>query len=116
MTDTVNQEEVFGPFVTVATFSDDDEALAMANGVRYGLGAGLWTSNLSRAHRIAREINAGMVWVEFATKSCIPVRRSAALANPVTAGKWALKRCANTRMPKSVWINVDAQVPPHYQR
>ena len=61
--DTVSQEEVFGPFVTVTTFADDDEALAIANSVKYGLGSGLWTSNLSRAHKIAREINAGMVWI-----------------------------------------------------
>src|SRR5450755_689082 len=63
VTDTVNQEEVFGPFVTVTTFSDDDEALAIANGAKYGLGSGLWTSNLARAHGMAREINAGMVWI-----------------------------------------------------
>ena len=43
ITDTVSQEEVFGPFVTVTTFADDDEALAIANGVKYGLGSGLWT-------------------------------------------------------------------------
>ena len=47
------QEEVFGPFVTVSTFATDDEALAIANGTDYGLGGGLWTSDLSRAHRMA---------------------------------------------------------------
>ena len=62
-TDTVSQEEVFGPFVTVTTFKDDDEALAIANGADYGLGSGLWTTNLTRAHQMAREINAGMVWI-----------------------------------------------------
>jgi len=57
------QEEVFGPFITVTPFSDEDEALAIANGVPYGLGAGLWTKDLRRAHGIAGALRAGMVWV-----------------------------------------------------
>ena len=54
---------MFGPFVTVLTFKDDDEALAIANGTDYGLGSGLWTRDLQRAHRFARELHAGMVWI-----------------------------------------------------
>jgi len=56
-------EEIFGPVVTVHPFDSDEEALAMANGVRYGLAASLWTSNLNRAHRIAEQLESGMVWV-----------------------------------------------------
>jgi aminomuconate-semialdehyde/2-hydroxymuconate-6-semialdehyde dehydrogenase len=56
-------EEIFGPVVTVHPFDDEREAMAMANGVRYGLAASLWTSNLSRAHRLAEELESGMVWV-----------------------------------------------------
>ncbi len=63
LTDRVCQEEVFGPFVTVATFKDDAEVLAMANHTTYGLGGGLWTSNLQRAHVMARNMEAGMVWI-----------------------------------------------------
>src|SRR5258706_4687485 len=59
----VSQEEVFGPFMTVTKFRTDEEALAIANGTEYGLGAGLWTRDLQRAHRVAREIRAGMVWI-----------------------------------------------------
>ena len=62
-TDRVSQEEVFGPFVTVTTFRNDEEALAIANGTEYGLGGGLWTTNLQRAHRFAREMKSGMVWI-----------------------------------------------------
>ncbi|MFP3480308.1 aldehyde dehydrogenase family protein, partial [Burkholderia sp. SIMBA_057] len=62
-TDRVSQEEVFGPFMSVTTFRTDEEALAIANGTEYGLGAGLWTRDLQRAHLIAREIHSGMVWV-----------------------------------------------------
>jgi acyl-CoA reductase-like NAD-dependent aldehyde dehydrogenase len=61
--DRVCQEEVFGPFVTVTTFKDEDEAVGVANDSVYGLGGGLWTSNLSRAHRVARQIITGMVWI-----------------------------------------------------
>ena len=59
----VCHEEVFGPFVTVTTFRDEDEAIAIANGVDYGLGGGLWTQDLSRGHRFAGAIRSGMVWV-----------------------------------------------------
>lgn len=56
-------EEIFGPVVTVHPFDREDEAVAMANGVRYGLSASVWTTDLSRAHRVAAAIEAGMVWV-----------------------------------------------------
>jgi len=56
-------EEIFGPVVTVHPFDTEEEALRIANGVRYGLAASLWTGNLSRAHRMAAEIDTGMVWV-----------------------------------------------------
>src|SRR5688500_10513823 len=61
--DRVAQEEVFGPFVTVLTFKDDEEALRIANGTDYGLGSGLWTTDLQRAHKVARDLHAGMVWI-----------------------------------------------------
>jgi aldehyde dehydrogenase len=56
------QEEIFGPVVSVTTFKDDDEALAIANDTPYGLGAGLWTRNVNRAYRFGRAIQAGRVW------------------------------------------------------
>jgi acyl-CoA reductase-like NAD-dependent aldehyde dehydrogenase len=57
------QEEVFGPVLTVQPFDTEDEAVAMANGTPYGLAAGLQTSGLARAHRIAAKLRAGIVWV-----------------------------------------------------
>lgn len=57
------QEEIFGPVLSVATFKDDEEALAMANDTMYGLGAGIWTRNQNTAYRIGRGIQAGRVWV-----------------------------------------------------
>jgi aminomuconate-semialdehyde/2-hydroxymuconate-6-semialdehyde dehydrogenase len=59
----VNQEEVFGPFVTVAPFESEEEAVAQANGTAYGLSASLWTQNLARAHRVAERLECGTVWV-----------------------------------------------------
>lgn len=59
----VNQEEIFGPVVTLMPFETEEEALQMANSVRYGLSATLWTSDLNRTMRISKEIEAGIVWV-----------------------------------------------------
>src|SRR5690606_22507221 len=59
----VAQEEIFGPVLTVIPFEDEAEVLRMANDVRYGLAAYLWTSDVSRATRLAPEIESGMVWV-----------------------------------------------------
>ncbi len=56
------QEEIFGPVVSVTTFKDEDEALAIANDTLYGLGAGVWTRDTSRAFRMGRGIQAGRVW------------------------------------------------------
>jgi aldehyde dehydrogenase (NAD+)/betaine-aldehyde dehydrogenase len=59
----IAQEEIFGPVLTVNTFSDEDEAIRLANGTAYGLLGALWTANLSRAHRLAAEIEAGQIYV-----------------------------------------------------
>ncbi|MCB9844532.1 MAG: aldehyde dehydrogenase [Phycisphaeraceae bacterium] len=59
----IEREEIFGPVVTVTPFDDEDHAVALANGTPYGLAAMLWTRDLSRAHRVAERIEAGIVWV-----------------------------------------------------
>ncbi|MBD8900133.1 aldehyde dehydrogenase [Rhodanobacter sp. DHG33] len=58
-----NQQEIFGPVVTLIPFEDEAEALAIANGTGYGLAASLWTSDLSRAHRLAGQLDFGIVWI-----------------------------------------------------
>jgi 5-carboxymethyl-2-hydroxymuconic-semialdehyde dehydrogenase len=57
------QEEIFGPVVAITPFDSDEEALELANGVKYGLAAYLWTSDLTRAHNFAQAVEAGMVWL-----------------------------------------------------
>jgi acyl-CoA reductase-like NAD-dependent aldehyde dehydrogenase len=58
----VQHEEIFGPVVTVAPFADENEAVRLANGSSFGLGASVWTRDLERARRIARSLDAGSVW------------------------------------------------------
>src|SRR5262249_26887224 len=59
----VSQEEIFGPVAAVIKFKDDDEALSMANGTVYSLAAGVWSADIARVHRFARQLKAGTVWV-----------------------------------------------------
>jgi len=58
-----NREEIFGPVATIQPFESDEEAIARANSNPYGLSATIWTSNLQRAHRVARRLDVGVVWV-----------------------------------------------------
>lgn len=58
-----NQEEIFGPVVTITPFETEEEALMMANSTQYGLSATIWTNDLKRAHRMANDIEAGIVWI-----------------------------------------------------
>jgi (Z)-2-((N-methylformamido)methylene)-5-hydroxybutyrolactone dehydrogenase len=60
---TIARDEVFGPVLCVIPFEDEAEALHIANDSDYGLAAGIWTNDLRRAHRMAREVEAGVVWV-----------------------------------------------------
>lgn len=62
---TISREEIFGPVLSVIGFDDEAEALAIANDSEYGLAAGVFTSDISRAHRVARKLRAGSVWVNY---------------------------------------------------
>ncbi|EAS30125.1 aldehyde dehydrogenase [Coccidioides immitis RS] len=65
----IYREEVFGPFVVIAKFSTEEEALSKANDTTYGLGAAVFTRDIERAHRVAAEIEAGMVWINSSNDS-----------------------------------------------
>jgi 4-guanidinobutyraldehyde dehydrogenase/NAD-dependent aldehyde dehydrogenase len=60
---TIAQEEIFGPVLSVITVQDEEEAVKVANASNYGLAACLWTRDISKAHRLARKLRAGSVWV-----------------------------------------------------
>jgi len=114
-TDRVSQEEVFGPFVTVTTFKTDEEALAIANGTEYGLGGGLWTSNLQRAHKFAREMKSGMVWINC-YKRVNPASPFGGTGSSGYGREMGFEVMREYTQAKSVWVNVDAQIPPYYPR
>ena len=59
----VFQEEIFGPVLVAMPFGDEDEAVRLANATKYGLAAYVWTNDLTRAHRVAQSIDAGLCWV-----------------------------------------------------
>lgn len=111
----VCQEEVFGPFVTVTTFADDEEALRIANSTEYGLGGGLWTKDLSRAHRMAGAMRAGMVWVNT-YKRVSPGSPFGGVGHSGYGREMGFEAMHEYTEPKSVWINVDASIPPWYPR
>ena len=111
----VASEEVFGPFMTVHTFGSDEQALELANGVDYALGAGLWTRDLSRAHRIARDLRAGMVWVN-AYKRVNPGSPFGGMGASGYGREMGFEAMHEYTEAKAVWINVDAQLPPFYPR
>jgi betaine-aldehyde dehydrogenase len=113
--DRIAQEEVFGPFVTVLTFKTDEEALAIANSTEYGLGAGLWTRNLQRAHLMAREIKSGMVWINC-YKRVNPGSPFGGVGQSGYGREMGFDVMREYTQSKSVWVNIDAQIIPHYPR
>jgi acyl-CoA reductase-like NAD-dependent aldehyde dehydrogenase len=113
--DRVCHEEVFGPFVTVTTFASEEEALTLANGVEYGLGGGLWTSDLSRAHRFARAIRSGMVWVNC-YKRVNPGSPFGGVGMSGYGREMGFEAMHEYTQAKSVWVNVDAELPIWYPR
>jgi aldehyde dehydrogenase (NAD+) len=113
--DRVNREEVFGPFVSVLTFRGEDEALELANAVDYGLGGGLWTRDLRRAHRTAAAIRSGMVWVN-SYKRVSPGSPFGGVADSGYGREMGFEAMHGYTEPKSIWVNVDADLPVWYPR
>ena len=113
--DRVSQEEVFGPFVTVTTFRDEAEVVALANGVDYGLGGGLWTRDLGRAHRVAGALQAGMVWIN-SYKRVNPGSPFGGVRNSGYGREMGFEAMREYTEAKSVWVNVDAKLPAWYPR
>ena len=113
--DRVCQEEVFGPFVSVTTFRDEEEVVAIANGTPYGLGGGLWTRDLQRAHRLAAAMRTGMVWINC-YKRVNPGSPFGGVASSGYGREMGFEAMHDYTEAKSVWVNVDAKIPPYYPR
>ena len=113
--DRVCREEVFGPFVSVTRFTDEAEVVAMANSTDYGLGGGLWTRDLQRGHRVAAAIRSGMVWVNT-YKRVNPGSPFGGVGQSGYGREMGFEAMQEYTDAKSVWINVDADIPPWYKR
>ncbi|GAB3556073.1 aldehyde dehydrogenase [Spelaeicoccus albus] len=102
----VAQEEIFGPVAAIMPFETEDELVGLANDTQYGLAAGVWTNNLSRAHRVASRLEAGTIWVNTyrAMSPMSPREGFKSSGMGVEHGVEAIKEY--TRV-KSVWINTD---------
>jgi aldehyde dehydrogenase (NAD+) len=104
----IAQEEVFGPVLSVIKFKDEEEAVAIANDIRFGLGAGVWTSDIGRAFRMSERIQAGTVWVN--------TYRAVSYMSPFGGYKDSgigresgIDAIHQYLQVKSVWINTGAQ-------
>lgn len=113
--DRLIQEEVFGPFVTVQTFRNEAEALAPANGTQYCLGSGLWTRDLQRAHSLASDLKAGIVWIN-SYKRANPGSPFGGVGRSGYGREMGFDAMQEYTQAKSIWVNVNAQIPAYYRR
>src|SRR5438552_326892 len=113
--DRICQEEVFGPFVSITRFKDEAEVIRIANSTEYGLGGGLWTRDLQRGHRVANAIRSGMVWVNT-YKRVSPTSPFGGVGMSGYGRDLGPESMHEYTYPKSVMMNIDAQVPPYYKR
>ncbi len=113
--DRVCMEEVFGPFVSVNRFKDEAEAVRIANNTDYGLGGGLWTADLARAHRVAQQLQSGMVWINC-YKRVNPGSPFGGVRASGYGREMGFEAMHDYTEAKSVWVNVDARIPPWYPR
>jgi len=106
----IAQEEVFGPVLSVIPFKDDDEAIAIANDVIYGLASGVWTGNIRRAIEVPKRIKSGTVWVNTyrAVSFVAPFGGYKQSGLGRESGQQAIQEYLQT---KTVWISTATETP-----
>jgi acyl-CoA reductase-like NAD-dependent aldehyde dehydrogenase len=104
----VAQEEIFGPVASVITFEHEDDLVKQANDTIYGLGSAVWTNDLTRAHRVAKALKAGMVWINTynMVNSASPFGGYKQSGYGREMGKHALEMYTQV---KSVWVDLSGR-------
>ena len=100
----VVREEIFGPVAAIMPFDTEDEVVRLANDTEYGLAAGVWTSNLSRAHRMASRLEAGTIWVNT-YRAMSPMSPRQGFKNSGVGVEHGTETIKEYTRLKSVWIN-----------
>ncbi|UBH04608.1 aldehyde dehydrogenase [Leucobacter sp. Psy1] len=102
----VVREEIFGPVAAIMPFEHEDELVALANDTQYGLAAGVWTQNLARAHRMARRLDAGTIWVNT-YRAMSPMSPRQGFKSSGVGIEHGIESMQEYTRLKSVWINTD---------
>ena len=107
---TIAQEEIFGPVLSVLPFTDDAQAVELANDVLYGLAAGIWTNDLRRAHRFAAAVDAGLVYVNT-MNLLAPWSPYSGWKQSGLGVEGGIEQASSFTKLKTVWVNLGEDVP-----
>ncbi len=102
------ENEMFGPILSALKFEDEDEAIAIANNTRFGLGAGLFTENLARAHRVSSKIRAGIVWVNT-YRAISPIAPFGGFGHSGYGREAGMEALLDYTRTKTTWINISSE-------
>lgn len=106
----IAREEVFGPVLAAMPFTSEDDAVALANDTTYGLAAGVWTRDIGRAHRIAKRIDAGVVWVNT-YRAISPTSPFGGFKASGTGKEDGMEAVHEYTRVKSVWVDISGEPP-----